>query len=65
MCTECVVELAVLESAIWTQCSAELQPSRSIIVWGQTSLEKNHLEILPSVDRQNAKLAAQFPIGYG
>jgi len=42
-----------------------VRPSRGIIVWGQTSLETNHLEILPSVDKQNAELATQFPIGYG
>jgi len=41
------------------------QSSRGTIVCGQTSLETNHLEILRSVDRQNAELATQFPIGYG
>jgi hypothetical protein len=54
---------------MWTQCSAvvllTVQPSRGIILWGQTGLETSHLETLPSVDRQNAELATQFPIGYG
>ena len=42
-----------------------VQPSRGIIVCGQTSPETNHLEILPSMDRQNAELATHLPIGYG
>ena len=41
------------------------QQSRGVTVWGQASLETNHLEILPSVDRQNAYSVKQFSIGCG
>lgn len=32
---------------------------------GSDKPRNSHLDILPSVDRQNAELVTQFPIGYG
>ena len=70
-----LLSFAVLWSAVWTQCSTEPQrmfgsriadgtPVARCHCVGQASLETNHLEILPSEDRQNSEFATQFPIGY-